>query len=653
LHTLIFVIELGLLVSGVLGLLSVVGFGPVAALVPDLGGIGLLLSPMVGLAILFCACQWLSPLAKSSSIVEIACLVFGALSAIVLWRRRGSLRGQVGMIRLDLIIVVGFGFLVTMLLLLPMIHTGVFTLSDFSGDELFTWAPSAAYMQTHAYASGAQPDYVSPLLWLLPTNIYPGSTGTVDGGLSALFGLHAYQFEEPFSAACLGIGTSLVYVLVRMGLRLPRGVAVVATLLAATSEFRLITAGFGFDQSARGSVLLIGGLILFVVAIREGSTGAGILAGGIAAVLLAVYMPMFLILGAAILGGLVATLLIAARRRNAETFAWKPTLAMAGGGLVFGAENLNWLLRDGGVHAWELQTSYGKALFFVKYPLQYLLGTAPLEELYRVSGVTPFSSVKPLLWGDHWIVLSVLGAVLVLLLMAAGVAYMVTHSRIFEAVCLLAPLTYGAIVFVINGGGFGGFQSVAYLTPVGSVLAACGAYGVWAAAHHGGAHTASSTDARISPRMSPYRIAVMATVVVVLALQIASSADTDAFFVDQSGMLPPTNLKLSAIASVVPRGATVLMYSSDGSSGNGTLEKTDALVAAASFLPYRNITIDGLFFTGTYAATQGPIIRASLALNYDYVLFSSEESSAEPEVPSRYHVIWSFRADKLILYKRN
>ena len=84
--------------------------------------------------------------------------------------------------RIDLAVVGAVGLVNTIVLQLPMIHSGILTLSDFSGDDLFTWSPSTAYMQTHAFANGHPTAYVSPLLWVLPTNVYPGSRARSTAG---------------------------------------------------------------------------------------------------------------------------------------------------------------------------------------------------------------------------------------------------------------------------------------------------------------------------------------------------------------------------------------------------------------------------------------------------------------------------------------
>ena len=273
-HSAIILIELILLTTAVVAVLSIVGVAPVAILTPDLGGIEFLLSPFVGLAILYWICQLLSPLAPSSWIVFGCCAVSIPLAGATLWHQRRRRMPHLAAIRPDLIITIVAGLAVTIALQLPLLHSGTFTLANFSGDDLFTWTPTAYYMAHHAYVAGRPLAYASTLLWVLPTNIYPGSAGTVDGGLATLLHLQPYQFVEPFTAICLGLGVVGVYLLARFALRLPRWTAAFAMTLAATSQNRLVIAGFGLAQSSRGAVLLIGSLVLFMVAIREQSVRA-------------------------------------------------------------------------------------------------------------------------------------------------------------------------------------------------------------------------------------------------------------------------------------------------------------------------------------------------------------------------------------------
>ncbi len=529
-----------------------------------------------------------------------------------------------------------------------MIHRGIFTLADFSGDDVFTWAPSAYYMAHHAYAAGRPLAYVSPLLWVLPTNIYPGSAGTVDGGLATLLHLQPYQFVEPFTAICLGLAAAGVYLLVRVALKLPRWTALLAMTLAATSQNRFVIVGFGFAQSSRGAVLMIGSLVLFVIAIREASVRAAVLSGAIAAVLTAVYMPLFLVLAASMIGGGGAVLI---SKPEGVTEAVEGLGGLIVGGLVIGASNVRWLLFDGGLHAWSLQRSYGTAVFFVHYPFKYLVGSAPFETLYRAAGDLPLSLYKPLFWNSIWSAVSEWVAVLALGLVCVGVVGMAWLKRGFELASLVTPILYGLGVFVVNHGGFGGFQSVLYVTPIGCVLAAYGVYSLTMWRHRDSPAHASS--ARRRGRLRSLRVfALRGLVLAVLSFQVAATVEMESFFVEQPGMMPAMSLKLSALAAIVPTGASVLMYSANGVNGAVTVRKSAELSAATYFLPGRDVTIEGFYFGGPYVASEGTAIEALIRLKYAYILHIGDPQIADPVVPSSYRVVWRFQPDGLVLYRR-
>ena len=233
-------LQLILFTAAVTCVLSIVGFAPVWFLAPNFGGLQVLLCPTVGLAILYFACQVLSTWIPSGRIVTGTCIVFGVLSVATAARYRKGIGGWIRPRGREVALVAGFALVLTIILQVPMIHSGTFTLANGGGDDLFTWAPTAAYMQTHTFPVGGSWHslaYISPVLYILPENIYPGSAGTVDGGLMSIFHMHAYQFIEPFTAFCLALAAVGIYLLVRVGLRLPRRFAVVGLVLAATNQY--------------------------------------------------------------------------------------------------------------------------------------------------------------------------------------------------------------------------------------------------------------------------------------------------------------------------------------------------------------------------------------------------------------------------------
>ncbi len=247
-HVLFLILELTLLSAGTVGLLALVGFGPVALAVPDLGGTALLAAPLVGLGLLYWACQWLSPHFASGTIVVTMCVVLGIASALVGWRRRQPLFDTIRRTRLEVALLGTTCLGLFIVLELKVLQGGAFTITSIGGDDLYTWAPTATFMHTHTFSVGQSID--NQTLWILPTNIYPGSAGTVDGGFLSVFHMQGYQYVGPFTAICIVLSTCAVYGLLRSALSAPRWVATLGFFLICASESRSDIAILGFAQSA-------------------------------------------------------------------------------------------------------------------------------------------------------------------------------------------------------------------------------------------------------------------------------------------------------------------------------------------------------------------------------------------------------------------
>ena len=185
-------------------------------------------------------------------------------------------------------------------------------------------------MQTHAYAAPHATAYVSPFLWLLPTNIYPGSAGTVDGGLLSVFGLHSYQLVDALTACASPSVSALSICSSAVGFVDVPEHRVIGVLLVADNQSRFLISGFGFAQAARGTTLMLAAIFLFILAFTKRSTGIAVLAGGIIAVLAGVYMPAFLITLAAVLGAMVVVLAPLIRRSSSVPWRVSVPLSRAG-----------------------------------------------------------------------------------------------------------------------------------------------------------------------------------------------------------------------------------------------------------------------------------------------------------------------------------
>jgi hypothetical protein len=645
-HVLFLILELSLLAGAIVGLLVLVGFGPVALAVPELGGAALLATPFVGLGILYWVCQWLSPHFASGPIVIVTCIAFGLLSALQGWRRRRLLADSLRRARIDVLFLGTISLAFLMLVQVKVLTGGALTLTSIGGDDLFTWSPSATFMQSHSFALGQ--GVTEPTLWLLPTNIYPGSAGTVDGGLLSIFHMQGYQLVDVFTAVCLALGACAVYGLLRSALHAPKWVAVLGFLLACVTESRSDIAILGLAQAARGGALMIAAIWLFVLAFERRSAGLAVLSGGLMAVLCGVYMQTFLVAVAAAAGGLLFVV-VRTVRRGLGTAPWRLVVAFVTAGIVFGIQNIWWLIFQGGLHAWVLQTHYAKTPSIESF--SQLAGTSPLY-LPAFAPATSSLSVSHLFffWNGAWNVAGVAAGVLAVGLVLIGV-WAMARRRPLAAATLGAPLLYGCVVFVAELRGSGAGITVLYLLPIAVIFAS---YGV---AYARGVPLTSVRRHPMHGRARTYSrapAALLAAVVgFIVLLQVASTSQLTAFALQQKDLLPPGNLALSALASKVPVGSDVLIYSVNSSTNTATYRKTRTLVDALIFLPDRNVTMAGTFFSGRFTEGDGHTISAELADDYRFVLHEEDSTIRDPAVPTGYHVIWRSPSDHLTLFERS
>ena len=633
-HVLFLILELTLLSAGTVGLLALVGFAPVALAVPNLGGAALLAAPLVGLGLLYWACQWLSPHFASGTIVVTMCVVLGIASALVGWRRRQRLFDTIRRTRLELALLGTTCLALFIVLELKVLQGGAFTITSIGGDDLYTWAPTATFMHTHAFSVGQS--IGNQTLWILPTNIYPGSAGTVDGGFLSVFHMQGYQYVGPFTAICIVLSTCAVYGLLRSALSAPRWVATLGFFLICASESRSDIAILGFAQSARGTVLMLAAILFFVLALERRSVGMAVLAGGVAAVLPAVYMPVFPVVLAAVAGG---GLVVAWRgfRSGWAAVPWRVLVSFGVAGIVFGLLNIWWLLFGGGLHAWDLQTSAAKIPSYQTF--SEMVGTAPF-----------LVAAHPFFWNGTWSAVGALAAWVAVALVIIGAWGMVTRQPLVAAM-LGVPLLYGCVVCVAERHGFGAFMTVMYLLPVATIFAA---YGVACA---GRSPSLSDRRRPAAHRRRAFaeitRVAVAAFVALVVVFELAATTELTAFALQQSDLLPPTNLGLAALGSKVPVGSTILVYSINGATDAASYQKTLTLLDGITFLPGRTITLPGVPFTDRFSPREAVGVSGDLKDDDQFILHEEDPTIHDPAVPAGYHVIWTFPPDHLVLYRRS
>ena len=240
----------------------------------------------------------------------------------------------------------------------------------------------------------------------------------------------------------------------RVVLRLPRRFAVVGLVLAATNQYIFFIAGEGLAQDARAMVLLIGIFVLLLITFRECSIGAGILGGAITGVLAGLYMPQFLVAFAAIVGGAIGLALV----RGRPSSVWKPMTAFVVAGLLFGAQNVKWLLFDGGLHTWALQSHLGTVHFLGRsVPFEYLAGSAPFLKLQSGIGLPQLTGGL----GSLGTAASITIAALALLLVCIGIVSMAIDRLLFELCSLVVPLMLAAYVTIADTNGLAQFRRLA------------------------------------------------------------------------------------------------------------------------------------------------------------------------------------------------
>ncbi len=588
---------------------AVVGFGPTVLLGPEEPGPALLLSPVVGLATLYLACQWLSPY-LASSVIVLATLAAGATVSVVVGARRWTVlrtaaARSVGHVLLPAAVAVA----TYLVLLTHVFKVRLFTLAGTGLDAIFIYAPVAEFMRRHPYTTSGRPALDVPALPTLIANFYPGSLGTVDGGLGALVRRPAFALIEPLNAVCVVLALAGLYVLVTAALGQSRRVALLAVVVMACNQFVFWSAGFDFVQQLRASALFPGALALLLIALRTGRARTGVLAGGVIAASVAIYMPVFLVLLAAT-GGAVALYMARPGR------SWRVVASVAGGGLGLGLPSVGWLVFGGGLHAWDLVSRNlfspypAGGMLDTHYDLPYLTGSASVSYLYRD---------KPLLfWGPAWAGVAWLVALLAVALLVVGLAALVRAGRWPEAGLFLGGLAYLAFVRFGSGNLYGFVKTVSYLVPLTSCLVALGASRVAGAGR--------------APAM-----AAATTVGVVLAGQVAATAETQHMLLLTPPTISASQARLRVLPQYLPPHDPVLLQDYSAPVPGLPLSDNSTLYhIVAYFLPDRDVVI------------AAPLLTPELAARFRYVV----RTGILPAPPSPYRLLWQDADLGVSLYGR-
>jgi len=605
-------------------LFTVVGFGPIVLLGPDEPGAALLLGPVVGLAGLYLACQWLSPF-LASSVIVIGTVGIGAVVSVVAAIRIGPALRPTLTTMARMFIVPGALSIVTYLALLThLFKLQLFTLAGTGFDALFVYAPVAEFMRRHPYTTTGRPALDVPALPTLVANFYPGSLGTVDGGLGALIRRPAFALIEPLNAVCVVLALLGVYVLVRVALGCSRRTAALAVLLMAGNQFVFWTGGFDFVQQFRASALLPGALALLLMALRTRRIRTGLLAGGVIAASVAIYMPVFLVVVAAS-GAAVIAYLIAATIRRDWAGPSKVVLAIAVAGLGLGLPSVRWLLFGGGIHAWDLVSRNlfspypAGGLLDRPYGLPYLTGSASVAYLYRI--------VPSLFWGPNWDGAAHVVAYIVIALAALGLVGLIRSGRWPEAALFTSALAYLVYVRVGPGNLYGFVKTTSYLVPLTSSLVALGAAELY---------RCSAPIARGFALRAPALITGVA-ISLVLAAEVAAAVETQHLFLQ----LPPTISRAQTSVRAIPAQMT----------GKGAVLIQDFSPVVPGLPLYTNSALDHVvayFITDRDVTVTGPDLTPELAGRFRFLV----RTGVAPEPPPQYSLLWRNAALGVSLYSR-
>lgn len=607
-----------------MAIFSVVGLGPVVLLGREKPGPELLLSPVVGLAALYLACQWLSPF-LTSSVIVIGSVGIGALVSTVAVVRAGpALRAAAATVARGFIVPGAISVLTYLALLTHVFKLRLFTLAGTGFDALFVYAPVAEFMRRHPYKTSGPPALDVPALPTLMANFYPGSLGTVDGGLGALIRRPAFALIEPLNAVCVVLALVGVYVLVTAALGFSRRTAALAVLLMGANPFLFWSAGFDFVQQFRASALLPGALALLLLALHTDRARIGVLAGGVIAASVAIYMPVFLVILAAA-GAAVLALLVTSAINRTWARPSRAVLAVAIGGLVLGLPSLRWLLFDGGLHSWDLVSRNlfspyaAGGILDRPYGVPYLAGSASVAYLYRI---------MPLLfWGPVWAAAAHVVAYIAVALAALGLAGLLRSRRWPEAALFAGALTYLAYVRFGPGNLYGVVKTANYLVPLSSCLIALGARELFRAAAPMGRRFARQVPAFLTASVLG----------VVLAAQVAAAVETQHMFLQ----LPPTISRTQTAVRALPglmdgEGAVLIQDFSPTIPGVPLYVNSGLDHIVAYFITDRDVTIGGPELTPVLADRFRFLVRTGIF----------------PEPPPQYMRVWRNDTLGVSLYAR-
>jgi hypothetical protein len=572
--------------------LTIVGLGITELLLPA-EGLQMLLAPAAGLAILALGFQWLVFVIPPFVAALVVFVAFGAVSAVVVWRRRTKLLARWPDLLGAAVLLVAF-FVALVMIDLPR---GYLTLGGFPSDNVFIYVQAAQYLLDHAAPLPHQHlSLTSPgTAYLITTGTaLPNSVGSIDAAASVLSGWPVYALFDLINALALAITVGPVWFFVRATLGASWPTAAAAGALVGTNQLLYWVMGNGFQQESLALPVFIAGLGAAAFTVRTPSVRAGALTGVLAASLIGLYLPIAVLLVVCALGCVLARFVV--DRKSSWTGLVRPAAAAIVTGAMTALASIYVLLFQGGLSIW-----YGAASVRVpaggvsKFPLlPYLLGTLPFAHIWELLP-QPYGRLERLA-----LPLLVLASGLLMVLLVLGYARAIIQRRAQEAAILGAGLLFVAYEAVVARYPYGFVKSIGYMVPLTSVFIAFGAIGL---------------ESLFRPRFRRWaQTAAAAALVLVLLASALASRDMVRLWYDNPSepTFPRSYIDISAMASRVPTGSIVLI-DAPGADYN-TLVKVGAV---AYFLPDRTVRV----YAGSYRPGTFPLqfFRPN-PCQFDYVI---------------------------------
>jgi len=556
--------------------LTIVGLGITELLLPA-EGFQLLLAPAAGLAILALGFQWLVFFMPPFVAALVVFVAFGALTAVVAWRRRPKLLSNWP----DLLGAGVVSLLFFIALMQVDIQRGFLTLGGYPSDNVFIYVQAAQYLLDHSMPLPNQVlGVVSPGSVSLATTgiVFPNSVGAVDAAASVLSGVPVYAVFDLTTALALALTVGPVWFFVRAALGAPWPVAAAAAALLASNQLLYWVIGNGFQQESLALPIFTAGLGAAAFTVKTQSARAGGLTGVLAASLIGLYLPIAVLL-VLCSAGCVLVRLVVDRNESWRELVRPGAIAVASG-VVAGLASTYVLLFEGGLSIWikiaGVRVPAGGISRFP--PLPYLFGTMPFAHVWEPLR-QPFGTLDNLT-----LPLLVLGSALLVVLLVLGYARATIQRHAQEAAILGAGLLFVAYEAAVARYPYGFVKSIGYMVPLTSAFVAFGAIGL---------------KSVFRPRLRRWaQVSGGGALVLVLVASALASRDMVRLWLEAPGLptFPHSYIALSEFGSAVPVGASVLI--DDPVPDYATLVK---IAAIAYFLPDRSVRVySGSYRIGTF-----------------------------------------------------